>query len=574
MIAAVLKEQFPGERRVALLPDNVQKLQTAGYEILVERGAGLGSSIADEDYSAVGAQLIDREEAAAADILLQVRSAGANKVNGDDDVQLMHAGQIVIGMCDPLGNAASIGMLAGQGVSQVALEMIPRISRAQSMDVLSSMATIAGYRAVLHAAFELPRMFPLNMTAAGTLKAAKVFIIGAGVAGLQAAATAKRLGAVVSAYDVRPDCREQVESIGARFVEVQLDSDDAEDEGGYAKQQSEEFLGKQRELMAELASESDVVITTAAIPGRQSPLLITADAVTIMKPGSVIVDLAAERGGNCELTQADETVVVHNVTILGPTNLPSEIPNHASQMFGNNITKLLLHLVNAEGEVSLDLEDEIIQGCLVSHAGQVVNERIASILGVEIEETDQSSAESTPVEVDNPSSDFISNDEDVDADMKLAEDELEEDELEADELAEDELAEDELAEDELAEDELAEDELAEDELEEDELEEDELEEDELEEDELEEDELEEDELEEDELEEDELEEDELEEDELEEDELEEDELEEDELEEDELEEDELEADSDSEIDIDASGDDFDNDLDNDGEQEYDFYKDS
>ena len=421
------------------MPDNVQKLQTAGYEILVERGAGLGSSIADEDYSAVGAQLIDREEAAAADILLQVRSAGANKVNGDDDVQLMHAGQIVIGMCDPLGNAASIGMLAGQGVSQVALEMIPRISRAQSMDVLSSMATIAGYRAVLHAAFELPRMFPLNMTAAGTLKAAKVFIIGAGVAGLQAAATAKRLGAVVSAYDVRPDCREQVESIGARFVEVQLDSDDAEDEGGYAKQQSEEFLGKQRELMAELASESDVVITTAAIPGRQSPLLITADAVAIMKPGSVIVDLAAERGGNCELTQADETVVVHNVTILGPTNLPSEIPNHASQMFGNNITKLLLHLVNAEGEVSLDLEDEIIQGCLVSHAGQVVNERIASILGVEIEETDQSSAESTPVEADNPSSDFISNDEDVDADMKLAEDELEEDELEEDELEEDEL---------------------------------------------------------------------------------------------------------------------------------------
>ena len=439
MKAAVLKERFPDERRVALLPENVQKLQAAGYEILVERGAGLGSSITDEDYSAAGARLIAREEAATADILLQVRSAGANAVNGDDDVQLMHAGQIVIGMCDPLGNAASIGMLAEQGVSQVALEMIPRISRAQSMDVLSSMATIAGYRAVLHAAYELPRMFPLNMTAAGTLKAAKVFIIGAGVAGLQAAATAKRLGAVVSAYDVRPDCREQVESIGARFVEVQLESDDAEDEGGYAKQQSEEFLGKQRELMAELAAKSDVVITTAAIPGRQSPLLISADAVASMKPGSVIVDLAAERGGNCELTQADETVVVHNVTILGPTNLPSEIPNHASQMFGNNITKFLLHLVNADGEIRLDLEDEIIQGCLVSHDDQVVNERIASMLGVEIEEADQRVAESTPTEVDDPSSDFASDDEDVDADSEL-EDEAEvdsDDELDADDYSDD-----------------------------------------------------------------------------------------------------------------------------------------
>jgi H+-translocating NAD(P) transhydrogenase subunit alpha len=411
MKVAVLKERFPDERRVALLPENVQKLQAAGYEILIERGAGLGASIADEDYFAAGAKLIDRAEAAAADILLQVRSAGANTVNGDDDVQLMHAGQIVIGMCDPLGNAASIDMIADYGVSQVALEMIPRISRAQSMDVLSSMAMIAGYRAVLRAAYELPKMFPLNMTAAGTLRAAKVFIIGAGVAGLQAAATAKRLGAVVSAYDVRPDCREQVESIGARFVEVQLESDDAEDEGGYAKQQSEEFLVKQRELMAELAAESDVVITTAAIPGQQSPLLISAEAVAAMKPGSVIVDLAAERGGNCELTQADETVVAHDVTILGPTNLPSEIPNHASQMFGNNITKLLLHLIGEGGGVSLDLEDEIIQGCLVSHNGQVVNVRIASMLGVEIKETTQSDMESTTIKVDDDLSSELSLDE-------------------------------------------------------------------------------------------------------------------------------------------------------------------
>jgi hypothetical protein len=282
------------------------------------------------------------------------------------------------------------------------------------------------------------------MTAAGTLKAAKVFIIGAGVAGLQAAATAKRLGAVVSAYDVRPDCREQVESIGARFIEVQLESDDAEDEGGYAKQQSEEFLVKQRELMAELAAESDVVITTAAIPGRQSPRLISAAAVATMKSGSVIVDLAAERGGNCELTQADETVVVHNVTILGPTNLPSEIPNHASQMFGNNMTKFLLHLVNDEGEVSLDLEDEIIQGCLVSHDGQVINERIASMLGVEIEETDQSdvdSASAETAEMDESASDFTADDEDLDADMELEDaDEAEldsDDEVDSDEYSDD-----------------------------------------------------------------------------------------------------------------------------------------
>ncbi|MCS5629626.1 MAG: hypothetical protein NZ744_02265, partial [Pirellulaceae bacterium] len=280
-------------------------------------------------------------------------------------------------------------------------------------------------------------------------------------AGLQAAATAKRLGAVVSAYDVRPDCREQVESIGARFVEVQLESDDAEDEGGYAKQQSEEFLAKQRELMAELAAESDVVITTAAIPGRQSPLLILADAVSAMKPGSVIVDLAAERGGNCELTQADETVVVHNVTILGPTNLPSEIPNHASQMFGNNITKFLLHLVNDEGEVSLDLEDEIIQGCLVSHDGQVIHERITSMLGIEIKEIDRSDVESTPAEtaeaededldVDEVEVDFDDevdadeyshdDDEDLDADLELEEADAAEvdfdDEVDADEYSHD-----------------------------------------------------------------------------------------------------------------------------------------
>ena len=409
MKVAVLKERYPGENRVALLPDNVEKLTAAGYDLLVERGAGVAAAILDSAYESAGAQLVDRTEITSADILLQVRSLGANPINGDEDLELMHPGQIVIGMCDPLGNAHAVARLAKQGISQVALEMIPRITRAQSMDVLSSMATIAGYRAVLHGAFALPRMFPLNMTAAGTLKAAKVFIIGAGVAGLQAAATAKRLGAVVSAYDVRPDCREQVESIGARFVEVELETEDAEDEGGYAKQQSEDFLVKQRALMAELAAESDVVITTAAIPGRQSPLLLTADAVAGMKPGSVIVDLAAERGGNCELSQPDETVVVHDITILGPTNLPAEIPFHASQMFGNNITKFLLHIAAEDGgDVQLDVEDEIIKGCLVCCDGEVIHERIVTILEVDVsmdsisEETAEEVNVESTVETEEP----------------------------------------------------------------------------------------------------------------------------------------------------------------------------
>lgn len=250
------------------------------------------------------------------------------------------------------------------------------------MDVLSSMATIAGYRAVLLAAIELPKIFPMLMTAAGTLTPARVFIVGVGVAGLQAIATAKRLGGVVRAYDVRPACREQVESLGGKFVELALEAGDAQDKGGYAKAMGEEFYRKQRELMASVVAESDVVITTAAIPGKQSPLLITADAVKGMSPGGVIVDLATERGGNCELSKADTRVVEHGVTILGPTNLPSEIPNHASQMYSNNVTKFLLNLIK-DGKVALNLEDEIIRETLVAHDGQLVNARMRDILGLE-----------------------------------------------------------------------------------------------------------------------------------------------------------------------------------------------
>jgi NAD(P) transhydrogenase subunit alpha len=281
-----------------------------------------------------------------------------------------------------LGNPQAIQQLADRGVTLLALEMIPRITRAQSMDVLSSMATIAGYRAVLLAAVELPKMFPLMMTAAGTVSPARVFVIGAGVAGLQAIATSRRLGAVVHAYDVRPAVREQVESLGGKFVELQLEADESEDKGGYAKAMGEEFYQKQREFMAEVAADSDVVITTAAIPGKQSPLLITESAVRGMSRGSVIIDLAAERGGNCELAEADQRVEKYGVTILGPTNLPSEIPYHASQMYSKNVATLLSHLVN-EGQLQLDMTDEINRDTTVAHQGDVCNNRIREILGLE-----------------------------------------------------------------------------------------------------------------------------------------------------------------------------------------------
>ena len=281
----------------------------------------------------------------------------------------------MIGFAEPLTAHAATEAVSARGASLFAMELMPRITRAQSMDALSSMASIAGYKAVLLAAHELPRMFPMMMTAAGTLAPARVFVIGAGVAGLQAIASAKRLGARVEAYDVRPAVREQVESLGARFVELPLETAAREDKGGYAKAQDESFYRRQRELMAKTVAASDVVITTAAIPGKKSPVLVTADAVAGMSPGSVIVDLAAERGGNCELTKADETVHVHGVTILGPTNLPSTVPYHASQMYAKNITTFLQHLVK-DGAVRFDLDDEITRETLVTHQGAIVHARL------------------------------------------------------------------------------------------------------------------------------------------------------------------------------------------------------
>ena len=350
-----------------------------GCEVLVESGAGAEAGFRDDLYQDAGASICARDACFSADVVARVRCLGANR---DEDLGAYRDGQILIGACDPLGCPESVRKAAEQGISLLALELIPRITRAQSMDVLSSMACVAGYRAVILAAAELPKMFPMMMTAAGTLSPARAFVIGAGVAGLQAIATAKRLGAVVQAYDVRPAVREQVESLGGKFVELELETGASEDKGGYAKAMGEAFYEQQRELMASVVADSDIVISTAAIPGKQSPLLITEDAVKGMPDGGVIVDLAAERGGNCACSQPDERIVEHGVTILGPTNLPSEIPNHASQMLSKNVTTLIQHLTD-ESEIHFDMADEITAGTLATHDREVLHPRLREILDLE-----------------------------------------------------------------------------------------------------------------------------------------------------------------------------------------------
>ena len=366
-------EELPGERRVALVPASIAPLKKAGFDVLIERGAGERAGFPDAAYLDKGAQIVDsRGDVFGADVILQVHVG---------DLPLMRRGHVVIGMADPLGSPEFARELASRGVTAFALELIPRITRAQSMDVLSSMATIAGYKAVLLAAGSLPRMFPLLTTAAGTITPAHVFIVGVGVAGLQAIATARKLGAVVEAYDVRPAVKEQVQSVGAKFVELPLETGQAEDKGGYAKAQDESFYQRQREMMARVVAANDVVITTAVVPGKKAPILVTADMVRGMAPGSVIVDLAAERGGNCELTRADQIVVEKGVTILGPTDLPSTVPYHASQMYAKNITTFLLHLVK-DGAVKIDDSDEITRDTLIAQGGEVANARVRTALGL------------------------------------------------------------------------------------------------------------------------------------------------------------------------------------------------
>jgi H+-translocating NAD(P) transhydrogenase subunit alpha len=375
MIVAVLKESVAGERRIALVPDGVRALAKAGLEVHVERGAGLESGFADAAYEEAGARLGDGAAIlGCADLLLRVQvRSDAPELSG------LRRGAALVGLLRPLDAPELAQALAESGITSFALELLPRITRAQTMDVLSSQATVAGYRAAILAADRLPKMFPMLVTAAGTLSPARVFVIGAGVAGLQAIATAKRIGAVVEAYDTREAVAEQVQSLGARFVSLPLEAEDAEDAGGYARAQSEEFYARQRKLMAERAAASDVVITTALVPGRRAPLLLDEEGLRGMRPGSVIVDLAAANGGNCASTEADREVVRHGVRVLGPTNLPSDVPTHASQMFSRNLVSLVQHLT-ADGALRMDLEDAITKGALVTHEGRVVNETVRAQL--------------------------------------------------------------------------------------------------------------------------------------------------------------------------------------------------
>jgi NAD(P) transhydrogenase subunit alpha len=383
MILGILKETFPGERRVALVPASVGVLVKAGHEVVVEPGAGAAAGFSDAEYRDKGGKIAGSADEVwkSAQIILQVRTFGANSAAGQGDLARMRSGQVVVGMADPLSSPEASRRVAERGVALFALELLPRITRAQSMDVLSSMATIAGYKAVIMAADRLPKMFPLMMTAAGTLRASNVFVVGAGVAGLQAIGSARKLGAVVEAYDVRPAVKEQVQSLGAKFVEMELETTAAEDKGGYAKELGEEFYRKQRELMTKVVSRSDVVITTAAVPGKKAPVLITREMVEAMRPGSIIVDLAAERGGNCELTRAGEEVLHRGVTILGPDNAAASIPYHASQMYSNNVTTFLQHLL-PKGELVIDTKDEITRDTLVTQGGDVVQERVREALGL------------------------------------------------------------------------------------------------------------------------------------------------------------------------------------------------
>jgi H+-translocating NAD(P) transhydrogenase subunit alpha len=377
MIIGVPREIYPGERRVALVPSLVPNLKKIGLDVVIEPGAGVEAGYPDAEYVAKGAKVLaSRAEVfRGADILLQVLCYGSNDKTGEADVPLFRRDQVLIGFLRPLGAVETVEAIAGAGVTSFAVELMPRVTRAQSMDALSSMGTIAGYKAVLIAADTLPRLFPMMTTAAGTITPGRVLVIGAGVAGLQAIATARRLGAVTSAYDLRPAVKEQVQSLGARFVELPVEAKDAQDAGGYARAQDESFYSRQRELLGRVVAENDVVITAAVIPGKKSPILITADMVAGMAPGSVIVDLAAERGGNCELTKLGDVTVQHGVTIIGWFNVAASVPHDASQMYARNMVSFLTHLVK-DGKPRVDADDEIIRSTLLTRAGEVVNPRV------------------------------------------------------------------------------------------------------------------------------------------------------------------------------------------------------
>jgi H+-translocating NAD(P) transhydrogenase subunit alpha len=386
VIIGVPKESYPGERRVALVPLAVPNLIKAGFEVVVEAAAGVEAGYQDAVYAEKGAKMLSGRAAVfgAADIIVQVLCYGSNDVTGAADVPLLRRDQILIGFLRPFGSKEIIQQIAETGVTSFSVELVPRTTRAQSMDALSSMGTICGYKAVLIAADTLPKIFPMLTTAAGTITPARVLVIGAGVAGLQAIATARRLGAVASAYDLRPAAKEQVQSLGGRFVELPIEAKDAQDARGYGRAQDETFYARQRELLGRVVAESDVVIAAAVIPGKKSPVLITEGMVEGMAPGSVIFDLAAERGGNCELTRMGEVIVEHGVTIIGRINLATEVPYHASQMYARNVTAFLLYLVK-DGKLQLNLEDEITRETLVTHGGEVVNQRVREFFALPVQ---------------------------------------------------------------------------------------------------------------------------------------------------------------------------------------------
>ena len=377
MIVGVPKESYPGERRVALVPMVVPNLTKAGLEVVVEAGAGEQAGYPDSAYVEKGAKIVSERAGvfSQADIVVQVLCYGSNDVTGQADLPLMRRGQVLIGFLRPFGSAEILQQIAAAGVTSFSVELVPRTTRAQSMDALSSMGTICGYKAVLIAADTSLRIFPMMTTAAGTITPARVFVIGAGVAGLQAISTARRLGAVSSAYDMRPAAKEQVQSLGGRFVELPIEAQNAQDARGYGTAQDETFYARQRELLGRVVGESDVVISAAVIPGKKSPVLITADMVKAMAPGSVIVDLASERGGNCELTRTGETIQEYGISIIGAINLASSVPYHASQMYSRNVANFLIYQVK-DGKLQHNLQDEIIRETMVTHGGEIVNARV------------------------------------------------------------------------------------------------------------------------------------------------------------------------------------------------------
>jgi len=379
MKVAVPKEIRPGERRVAIVPHEVKGLVKRGLEVVVESGAGVAAGVSDDDYKAAGGGVAATaaEAIRGAKLVLRVNPPSLSE---PDEVAPLESGTVLVSFLSPLTSPELVKRLQTAGVTSISMEMVPRITRAQSMDALSSQATVAGYKAVLLAAEHLPKFLPMFTTAAGTIRPAKALVLGAGVAGLQAIATARRLGAVVEAFDVRPAVKEQVQSLGAKFLEAEHEVT-AEGEGGYAKELSEEQHKKELELIGKAIVDADVVVTTAQIPGRDAPLLVTEEMLRAMRPGSVIVDLASETGGNCAGTKSGETVVVNGVQILGPVNLPASIPVHASQMYSRNIVTLASEFIGEDGELALDFENDVVGPATVTHAGEIRNERVRQTLG-------------------------------------------------------------------------------------------------------------------------------------------------------------------------------------------------